>query len=343
LEPWFVWNANSRNVYAIIRGKHSTITYSYGNGDADAVYDVYYNERIPAPSGTPYWNGYIFKGFFTEENGGGTQVLGDSMDLISYYWKGLSDVTYYAHWEPRAYVVTLGDMTKESVTVYFDLNGGESGAPATREIGVGDSLDYPSEIPVRDGYAFICWSTDPQFGIYDFSSPLNKNLTLYARWDGSAYKKILPGENTVRISAIANTFRMYCIVSGDITIEVEQNAHIVCGETEGDGSITVSNCKAGSSYYVYVSSAEYSGDVTLTVTQGTPADGGTIVPGTTTPVTATVTFGSDDFSLAVPTSEGKTFVGWFRNYKQYTDENGDAICAWDYAANATLSAHWAED
>ncbi len=67
--------------------------------------------------------------------------------------------------------------------VTFDLNySGVADAPKPQRITATNGLKYPS-IPVRDGYIFRGWFTSPDCTtIFDFSSSVEKDVTVYAGW-----------------------------------------------------------------------------------------------------------------------------------------------------------------
>ena len=65
--------------------------------------------------------------------------------------------------------------------VQFDLNGGRGTIP-DQIVTSNNGLEYPS-IPTRDRYAFNGWYTTPDCStLYDFTSTITSDLTLYAGW-----------------------------------------------------------------------------------------------------------------------------------------------------------------
>ena len=74
--------------------------------------------------------------------------------------------------------------TTDEVTVTFDSNGGSKVAKQTIEKGA--KAEKPSN-PKRSGYTFRGWYEDEDLKIkYDFSQPVNEDITLYARWSRSS-------------------------------------------------------------------------------------------------------------------------------------------------------------
>ncbi|WP_138160384.1 Cna B-type domain-containing protein [Peptoniphilus catoniae] len=67
-------------------------------------------------------------------------------------------------------------------TVTFDANG-HGIAPEAQTVNVGQTAIEPSPAPTEDGYKFEGWYTDKD-GLYryNFATPVNSNITLYAKW-----------------------------------------------------------------------------------------------------------------------------------------------------------------
>ncbi|MBT1175946.1 InlB B-repeat-containing protein, partial [Bifidobacterium sp. LC6] len=111
-------------------------------------------------------DGYTFVGWYTAAEGG-TEYDFDTPVT--------SDITIYAHWKKG------NDPTPQKYTVKFNVNGG-SGSVASQTVESGKTAASPSN-PTRDGYTFDGWYTAKTGGSrYDFSTPVKKNLTLYAHW-----------------------------------------------------------------------------------------------------------------------------------------------------------------
>ncbi len=66
--------------------------------------------------------------------------------------------------------------------------------------------------------------------------------------------------------------------------------------------------------------------------------------GTGGPASITVTYDQMPQKLtATPTKTNYSFVGYFKDSKQYFDVNGNALQKWDIAANTELVAHWTQN
>lgn len=76
-------------------------------------------------------------------------------------------------------------------TIRFDSNGGSK--VSSQRVDRNDKLEEPDE-PTRDGYIFLGWYTDKDLeDEYDFSDPVKKSFTLYAKWEE---KQNIQGNNS---------------------------------------------------------------------------------------------------------------------------------------------------
>ena len=78
---------------------------------------------------------------------------------------------------------TMTFIKKTEYTVSFETNGGS--AVTVQTVINGKKATNP-EAPVKAGYDFAGWYTDPNFSessAYDFGSAVSGNLTLYAKWE----------------------------------------------------------------------------------------------------------------------------------------------------------------
>lgn len=149
-------------LYAKWEITHYTVTYETNGGTKIPSSSFTYGESVPRPK-DPSKEGYVFGGWFADE--GFTKAFNFDDDAIG------SDVTLYAKWikKPRVY------------TVAFESNGGTRIDPMKLE--EGEAVDKPED-PVRDGYVFDGWYEDAELKApYRFGSPVEGDLTLYAKWD----------------------------------------------------------------------------------------------------------------------------------------------------------------
>ncbi len=81
---------------------------------------------------------------------------------------------------------TLYLVTKPAVTVRFDSQGGSY--VDTQYLNIGAQAQVPAP-PTREGYTFRHWATAPNGGTaYNFSTPVNTSMTLYAVWNPKTVK-----------------------------------------------------------------------------------------------------------------------------------------------------------
>lgn len=67
-------------------------------------------------------------------------------------------------------------------TVAFDADGGTP-APEAQRVKEGDKIKAPSANPAKEGYVFLFWHLNGASTAYNFSTPVNSNITLQAKWE----------------------------------------------------------------------------------------------------------------------------------------------------------------
>ncbi|MCR5503582.1 MAG: InlB B-repeat-containing protein [Lachnospiraceae bacterium] len=146
--------------------KYDTVFRELSSRNEDAAFVA---GGIPERPDYPEWAdalGYVFEGYY----------LDAAFKKPYEFDKSLSDrTTLYAK------------MSKPgSVTVTFDLNGKTGEPPAPQTVVKGQTIKKPVEDPVVYQYYFGGWyvsSTDfSEKNRFNFNSPVNEDLTLYARW-----------------------------------------------------------------------------------------------------------------------------------------------------------------
>ena len=144
-----------------------------GSDSSSAVYG-----GTPSKIEPPSRTGYTFEGYYTAQNGGGTQYY-DKTGAGVKSWAEFSDAILYAKWRVNSYTIT------------FDQNGGSGGTPSISVVYDGN----PSQInpPSRTGYIFGGYYTAQNGGgtqYYDgtgagvASWEESSDTTLYAYWSG---------------------------------------------------------------------------------------------------------------------------------------------------------------
>ena len=137
-------------------------TYTFENGNGEIVAN-YTSNKVTLP--IPTKEGYTFKGWFTQENGG-TKIETSYMPE--------SDITLYTQWEANKYTIT------------FDGNG-VTLEQNSKEVTYGQTYGELPE-PTKEGYDFDGWYTEDG-NLIKSSDIVNitKNTTLTASWSVKKY------------------------------------------------------------------------------------------------------------------------------------------------------------
>ncbi len=136
-----------------------TVTFDSQGGSAEAAQTVNYDDLVAEPSDATL-SGYTFLGWFDAASGG---------TLWDFAADGVTgDVTLYAHW---ALLVNVSFVNgADTIPSQLVIVGGYAVPPST---------------PVRDGYTFLGWFTDPTGGDeWDFAvDPATGDIVLHAHWE----------------------------------------------------------------------------------------------------------------------------------------------------------------
>ena len=125
---------------------------------------VTYPEAVTRPK-DPTKTGYTFGGWYTDE------ACTNAYDFSQPVTK---DMTLYAKWTINTY------------TVSFDSVGGSYVDEKTVDY---NNLVTKPENPTKSGYTFGGWYEDEACtNVYDFTIPVTKDMTLYAKWTINTYK-----------------------------------------------------------------------------------------------------------------------------------------------------------
>ena len=152
-----------------------TFEYNYGNKGVYQTVTVESGKTVDKPA-NPTRSGYSFNGWYTAEKNG---EKFDFDTIIS------EDITLYAKWSEKS---SSGSVVPTPTPVYytvsFDTNGGSE--IATQNVASGSTATEPNA-PTKDGYVFDAWYSDVTLTtLYDFTLPVNANITLYAKWKSEA-------------------------------------------------------------------------------------------------------------------------------------------------------------
>ena len=155
--------------------KQYTVSYDVNGGDsttkpaAEAVND---GGTAIRPTTDPSRTGHTFVGWFDAQTGGNEFNFGSGGTPVT------KDITLYARWAATTY------------TVSYDVNGGDSTAPASETVPNGYTATEPPR-PTRSNYAFTGWF-DAQSGGNEFNfgnggTQVTTDITLYAGWTQTYY------------------------------------------------------------------------------------------------------------------------------------------------------------
>ena len=148
-----------------------TVTFNSDGGSSVPTQTVSSGGTAAQPA-NPTRSGYTFDNWYTEATGGSVYNFNSPVT---------DNITLYARW-------TVIPTTTYTVT--FNSNGGSS--VPTQTVNSGGTAARPAS-PTRSGYTFDNWYTANTGGsVYNFSSPVTGNITVYARWTtgGSSSNKI---------------------------------------------------------------------------------------------------------------------------------------------------------
>ena len=145
-----------------------TVTYDVNGGaGAPATQTKVYGESIIISTGIPTRENHQFLGWSTSPAGTVEYAPGDA-------YSDNGNITLYAIWE---------NVTEYTVT--YDANGGTN-VPAPQVKVHGEVITITSEIPIKDGYSFMGWST-VQDGEIEYISGAtyssDASVRLYAVWE----------------------------------------------------------------------------------------------------------------------------------------------------------------
>ena len=173
--------------------------------------------KTVAPAQGPTLVGKVFKGW-------STTMQGDSpvADLNAFDFN--TPISDAANQGANGKTLNLYAWYAKSVNVSFIANGGT--AVPSQTIAEGDTA--ASGQTTRTGYTFRGWSTDKDnYTAFDFTTPVNEDLTLYAFWDA----KLVPvtivymyeNPNDTEYSPAGKSAKVYAPAGSYVSIEKNSN------------------------------------------------------------------------------------------------------------------------
>lgn len=218
----------------------------------DEEYTFAYTER----------DGYNFMGYFSEEDGQGTQYTdntGKSLAPWSVDVDNYATVTIYAHFEPaQKYTIYIPSKNiKTSVTVtYVNFYGEDAGYNLEKTYSKSNPIQPLTPRVIPDGYRFDGWYLDSQCKTrFTYTETVTEDITLYPKFFkksyyyeeelGYGYLKEDETHNYTLTGRGEHTASKLCGYSGNLTI----TATLTCpyGET---ASLTVFNVQTNQSKYI---------------------------------------------------------------------------------------------
>ncbi len=255
----------------------------------------------------PERENYSFTGWYTEADGG----LAITEDTVA----GSENLPVYAHW------------TKKKYTLIFDACGGNCGQKAL-------TLDYGSPfgtlpVPVKRGYSFAGWYTDPVSGrAVSEDTPLLKNTTIYAIWNPNSYRVTFDGNSGTASEKIRTV--KFGSAYGKLP-SAEKEGHDLNGwftKASGGEKVTASDIVSTDTDHTLY--AQWS---PKKIAVNFDANGGKC--GT---ASREVTFGTTYGTLPMPERSGYTFTGWYT--KKESGAKVETYTRVTSAVKHTLFAGW---
>ena len=212
-------------------------------------------------------------------------------------------------------------------TVIFDSQGGSP--VESQEVDIGGRLTKPTD-PIKSGFDFNGWYTEQALtNLYDFTSPVTTNFTLYAGWLHNVVKYTITfkdenGETLDSRLWEEGELPSYAYEKAD----TDEWDYTVDGWslTQGGEVITIPAASADATYFAVVSAVKKQYTITF------ESNGGSQVP------SITADYGSIITAPSAPTRQYYSFNGW------YTEQALTNL--YDFSApltqNWTLYANWSE-
>jgi uncharacterized repeat protein (TIGR02543 family) len=275
------------------------------------------NTSIDAlPTVQPTKTGYTFGGWYTAQNGGGSEFTATSTVSAS--------ITVYAKWNSYTYTVT------------FNSDSGTTEAsPATKTVvSPNTSIDaLPTVQPTKTRYTIGGWYTAQNAGgsVFTATGSLSACITVYAQWKGDTYTVTFNSDSgTTEASPATKTVTSpNTTIDALPTVQPTKTGYTFGGwytAQNGGGSEFTATSTVSASITVYAKWTEIPpGSYTVTFN----SDGGNTEASPTTKTVVSPNTTIDALPAVQPTKTGYTFGGW------YTQANGGGI---KFTATSTVSA-----
>ena len=317
-------------LYAKWTAKTCTVTFDQqsGTGGSTSV-TATYDSAMPTAT-MPTRTGYTFGGYFTAENGIGTQYY-MAAGKSARAWNKTAATTLYAKWTAKTYAVTL------------DWQDGSSGTPSVTAT-YGSAMPTAT-MPTRTGYTFGGYYTIKNGGgvkYYNADGSSVKewdidssNPVLYANWTPVTYTITLDRQEGS--GGDSSAIVTYDAVMPQVKVPERTGYDFAGYYTAVNGGGTqyyASNGTSARKWDMTAATTLYAKWTAKTYTVTFNAEGGSV-----SPASKQVVYDSTYGTLPTPTRTGYTFGGWF------TESGGvgtqiTATSKVSTTKNQTLYAKW---
>jgi uncharacterized repeat protein (TIGR02543 family) len=248
----------------------------------------------------PAKTGYIFGGWYTAINGGGTAFTASTVVT--------TNITVYAKWNNYTYTVTFDD---QSATVPPNPTSKTVASPAT-------TVATLPTAPTKTGYIFGGWYTETSGGgtVFTAITVVTASITVYAKWTINKYTLTLSQSvgcsTTTGGGLVSHGVATAISATSKVGYEfVNWNVTSGTGVTIGDVNSATTNVSLTSGD-ANVRAIFQAKTYTLTITVnpgagGSVTGGGTVTHGVAQAISATANAGYD-FVNWTPSSPGVTFA-----------------------------------
>ena len=327
----------------------------YYYSDASCTTPIHNYTMVP-----PTKEGYVFGGYWTEKNGGGTQFILPSGECVNnIFQKRAADTTLYAMWTPISYIVRFNNVpggTGEMADVTHLFN--------TEYILPSNAFSLSYTVTLVDGASTTEKKADAIFnGWEDRGSIIHKGVEyLYSTFDAPYYaNKYNLGYNKYELishylsntsnSTKGDTAGLYPNGASVRNLSTTAGGIVNLHANFSNGSITLPNpTKSGYEFAGWYSGATKianggdtytpSTDITLTAvwTPETYAITYNLGGGSASGNPESYTVESDAITLNNPTREGYTFAGWTGT--ELSGASASVTIAKGSTGNRTYTATW---
>lgn len=305
-------------------GKFGTATTTTAETDKNGVV-----AQAPA---NPTREGYDFKGYKTEKNGGDAITFGENG------YKFTGNTTVYAQWTAK----TPTPPVDETLTITLDANGGKFAGDATTltaTTGTDGKLETLSR-PTREGYEFKGYNTkqDGSGDAVTTSYVFSENTTIYAQWEEEVVLHDVeitldPGTGTLpegasnKVTAVDGKLNASELPEA-IPAEGSNLVFVGWFTAEEEGELVTNDTIFTEDSTIY---ARYQQEVLITFDAGE----GTLPEGQDTMLTTNGRLAS--LPTPTPNDDEAVFVGWFK-------EDGEEVTTETlFEEDAIIYAHYQKE